>query len=450
MTQLQRTLGPVLIWGLGVGYVISGMYFGWNLGLPEGGPYGLLLATGVVTILYACFVLGYAELACALPRAGGVFVYTSRAFGPHVGFIGGVAQLIEYVLAPPAIAFAIGSYVHQVLPPELVLPILGRAPSTTEIAFVAYVAFTLVNVIGVRLSVGFELVLTALAVIELCVFGAVTLPHFSWTQFSSDALPHGWAGAFAALPFAMWFYLAIEGVANVAEEAKDPQRVIPRGFLSAMLTLVVLTAITLFGAVGAGGWHSVVYPDPAHLDAASDSPLPLAIGQVMSRDSTLFKLMTSIGLIGLVASFHGILIAGSRAILEFGRARYAPQILGKIHANTRTPVAALLANMAIGVVVLLTGKTGDIILVTVFGALTLYILSSAALIKLRRSEPGLVRPYRTPLYPYTPIIALVLSLVCVIAMVWTHPTLALIYVALLGGSWVLFALFIPKHRHTTF
>jgi ethanolamine permease len=442
MTQLQRTLGPVLIWGLGVGYVISGMYFGWNLGLPAGGPYGLLLATGVVTILYVSFVLGYAELACALPRAGGVFVYTSRAFGPHIGFVGGVAQLIEYVLAPPAIAFAIGSYVNQAVPD---LPINANA-----VAFIAYFVFTMINVIGVRLSVGFELLLTVLAVIELCVFGAVTLPHFSWAQFSSDALPHGWGGAFAALPFAIWFYLAIEGVANVAEETTNPQRVIPRGFLSAMLTLVVLTVITLFGAVGAGGWHSVVYPDPAHMDAASDSPLPLAIGQVMSRDSALFKVMTSIGLIGLVASFHGILIAASRALLEFGRARYAPQILGKVHASTKTPVAALLATMGVGLVVLLTGKTGDIILVTVFGALTLYILSSAAVMKLRRSEPDLVRPYRTPLYPYTPITALVLSLVCVVAMVWTYPWHALIYVALLGGSWVLFALFVSKDRHTTF
>src|SRR5262245_10807232 len=182
MTQLQKTLGPFMIWGLGVGYVISGMYFGWNLGLPEGGPYGLLAATAVVTVLYATFVLGYAELACALPRAGGVFVYTSRAFGPHVGFLGGAAQLVEYVLAPPAIAFAIGSYVNQAVPG---LPI-------TAIAFIAYFVFTLVNVIGVKLSVGFELVLTVLAVIELCVFGVVTLPHFSWEQFSIDALPHGW------------------------------------------------------------------------------------------------------------------------------------------------------------------------------------------------------------------------------------------------------------------
>src|SRR5882757_4183631 len=126
------------------------MYFGWNLGLPEGGPYGMLVATAAVTVLYVAFVLGYAELACALPRAGGAFVYTSRAFGPHVGFLGGVAQLVEYVLAPPAIAFAIGSYIHQLVP---AVPIFA-------IAAVAYVVFTVVNIVGVKLSVTFELVPT--------------------------------------------------------------------------------------------------------------------------------------------------------------------------------------------------------------------------------------------------------------------------------------------------
>src|SRR3954467_1570373 len=158
-TQLQRTLGPLMIWGLGVGYVISGMYFGWNLGLPEGGPYGMMLATGIVTILYVSFVLGYAELACALPRAGGAFVYTSRAFGPEIGFVGGVAQLVEYMLAPPAVAFAIGSYINQAVP----------AAPVHVVAILAYLLFTAINIWGVKLSVGFELVLTVIAIIELCV-----------------------------------------------------------------------------------------------------------------------------------------------------------------------------------------------------------------------------------------------------------------------------------------
>ena len=275
------------------------------------------------------------------------------------------------------------------------------------------------------------------------------MPVLSWARFAADPLPHGWSGAFAALPFAIWFYLAIEGIANVAEDATDPQRDLPRGFVLAMATLVVLTAITLFGAVGAAGWHAVVYPDPGNLAVTSDSPLPLAIGQVLMH-GPLFKLMTSIGLIGLLASFHGILIAGSRALLEFGRAGYAPAVLGQVNARTKTPIAALFANMVIGLIVLAIGRTDDIIIVTVFGALTLYILSSAAVLRLRKTAPDLARPYKTPWYPVTPVIALVLSVVCVIAMADAHPTLALVYVAMVAGSLGLFLVFVPKARRTRF
>ncbi|HEV7559615.1 MAG TPA: amino acid permease, partial [Kofleriaceae bacterium] len=355
MTQLQKTLGPIAIWGLGVGYVISGMYFGWNLGLPEGGPYGLLLATGIVTVFYVAFVLGYAELACAMPRAGGAFVYTSRAFGPHIGFFGGVAQLVEYAFAPPTVALAIGAYVNQTVPsvPPMV------------VAVGAYLMFTAINIFGVKLSAVFEIVLTVLAVIELCVFGAVVLPHFSWAKFASDPLPNGWGGTLGALPYGIWFYLAIEGIANIAEEARDPQRDLPRGFLASMATLVLLTGVVLFGAVGADGWHSVVY-DPVTAKP-SDSPLPLAISHVVSRDSPLFVLLTSVGLVGLVASFHGILIAASRALLELGRAGYTPRVVGNVNPTTRTPVVALVVNMGIGFIALATGQTDDILLISVFG-----------------------------------------------------------------------------------
>jgi ethanolamine permease len=414
-----------MIWGLGVGYVISGMYFGWNLGLPAGGPYGLLVATGVVTILYIAFVLGYAELACALPRAGGVFVYTTRAFGRHVGFLGGVTQVVEYALAPPAVAFAIGSYINQVTGAPVLV-----------VAMAAYVIFTAVNIYGVKVSASFELVLTVVAVIELCVFGAVVLPHFTWAKFSQDALPNGWGGVFTALPFAIWFYLAIEGIANVAEEAHNPQRDLPRGFFGSMGTLIVLTCITLFGAVGADGWRSVVYVG----NQTSDSPLPLAISHVVSRDSPLFVVLTGIGLVGLVASFHGILIAASRALLEMGRAKMAPAALGEIHPKTRTPIVALLLNMGIGFIALLTGRTGDIILIAVFGALALYILSSAAVIRLRTTEPALERPYRAPLYPFTPIVALVLAAVCMVSMIWSHPWHATIFASIMGGCWLGFVL----------
>jgi len=435
VSGLQRTLGPFAIWGLGVGYVISGMYFGWNYGLPEGGPYGLLAATAAATVLYTAFVLGYAELACALPKAGGVFVYAARAFGPELGFVAGVAQLVEYVLAPVGIAFAIGSYIAQAAPG---VPVLA-------VAIVAYAIFTAVNIWGVKLSASFELILTIVAVIELCVFGAVALPHFSWARFAADPLPHGWGGALTAMPFAIWFYLGIEGLANVAEEARAPQRDLPRGFFLAMVTLVALTAIVLFGAVGAAGWRAVAYSDAAGL-TNSDSPLPQAIAHVVSRTSPFFVALTGIGLVGLVASFHGILIAASRSILALGQARFLPRALGEVHARRGTPVIALVANLVVGIVALVTGKTDEIIVLSVFGALTLYILAAASLIKLRHREPELVRPYRAPLYPAAPLVAIGLALICMGAMAKSHPYLALIYAGILVASWAALVIFVPRDR----
>jgi ethanolamine permease len=436
MTQkLERTLGPVLIWGLGVGYVISGSYFGWNLGLPHGGPYGMLVATAVVTVLYVTFVLGYAELSCAIPRAGGAFVYAGRAFGPHAGFVTGTAQIVEYVLAPPAIAFAIGSYVNKIVPS---LPVLG-------VAFGAYVVFTLINILGVKLSVTFELVITVLAVIELLIFGAVALPSFSTAKFTADPLPNGWLGAFAALPFAMWFYLAIEGVANVAEEARDPQRDVPRGFLAAMGTLVVLTIIVFFGAVGVDGWKTVVFPDGVG-PTTDDSPLPLAVAHVTGRDNPLFTLLTGVGLLGLIASFHGILIAASRALLAYGRVGYLPRVVGEVHSTRKTPIAALLVNAVVGGVALALFDTAAVITLAVFGAVTLYIMGTLSLMKLRRSEPTLVRPYRTPLYPVVPIVSLVASIVVAAAMVFYNLKLAGMYVAVLVIAYVVWLVIVPKDK----
>ncbi|MEM6730108.1 MAG: amino acid permease, partial [Myxococcota bacterium] len=196
--KLRRTLGPIMLWGLGVGYVISGEYFGWNLGLPLGGTYGMLAATLVITVMYVTFIFSYTELACAIPRAGGAFVYCSRAMGPVVGCVAGVAQIVEFVFAPPAIAMAIGAYVQQRFP--------GLDPILT--ASIAYLVFTGVNVWGVRQAAVFELIVTVFAVAELLIFIGVVAPHFELSNIQLDPLPNGWSGFFACLPFAIWFYLA--------------------------------------------------------------------------------------------------------------------------------------------------------------------------------------------------------------------------------------------------
>lgn len=429
--HLSKKLTPTLLWGLGVGYVISGMYFGWNLGLEKGGTWGMAAATLLVIILYSCFSFSYAELACAIPKAGGAYDYAEKAFHKDIGFITGLAQIIEFVFAPPAIAIAIGAYLHLAFPQ---VPVLGAAVAV-------YFIFTALNIYGIKAAANVELVVTILAVGELLLFSSLTLPHFSVSKFSENPFPNGWSGVFAALPFAIWFFLGIEGLANVAEETKHPQKDILKGFGWALFTLVILCMLVFFGSIGVGGWKAIVYASDG---SSSDSPLPMALGQLFDNHHLLYQLLVGIGLFGLIASFHGLLLASGRASYEFGKIGNAPKFLGRVHPRFHTPANALLINACLGVLILCTGKTAEIIILSVFGALTLYIFSMMSLIKLRQTAPQLNRPFKVPLYPVTPLIALVLSSICFIALCYYNIELCLVYLGILGFFFLVFKLL--KHE----
>jgi ethanolamine permease len=422
-----------MLWGLGVGYVISGMYFGWNLGLPVGGTLGLAIATFFIIILYVTFTFSYTELACAIPKAGGVFDYTTRAMGRDIGFVAGMAQIIEFVFAPPAIAAAIGAYFHIFFPQF----------SVTSIAVTAYILFTALNISGVKAAATFELIITAFAVFELLLFSGVTLPHFHWSNLTQNAFPFGWKGVWAATPFAVWFFLGLEGVANVAEETINPQKNILRGFGSALFTLIILCALVFISCIGVGGWEKIVYPTPGA--DASDSPLPLALAQITGNAGWLYHLLITIGLMGLVASFHGLILAASRATYEFGKTGCIPVIFGKIHPKFKTPANALVLNMVIGIIALFTGKTGDIITIACFGAIVLYVFAMIAVLVLRKKEPALERPFRVPMYPVFPIVALAIALVSLVAMISLNIKLAIIFFAILALAYIWFH-FIVKRK----
>ncbi len=389
--ELKRVLKPVHLWAIAVGLVISGDYFGWNYGLGKAGPFGMVLATLAVTVLYVCFIFSYTELSTAIPSSGGPFAYARRGLGPYLGFLAGTVTLVEFVLAAAAIARAIGGYLNFRLPG---LPI-------DAVALGAFVVFVALNLLGVSLAAKLELVITAVATFELLLFMGLTAGHVDSARIlSQPLLPHGWSGVLAAVPFAIWFYLAIEGVAMSAEETINPKRDIPRGYIAGIATLVVLSLGTLICTAG------VLPVDQLIVD---DSPLPKVLAAVLAADHPMTHLMVYLGLFGLVASFHGIILGYSRQAYAMAREGLLPAVMGKLHPRFRTPFAATILPSLVGMGAVLSGKTDEIIAVSCLGATCLYVLSMAALFALRKKEPNLERPFRAPFYPVFPLVALVLS-----------------------------------------
>jgi ethanolamine permease len=425
---LDKTLNAFHLWAIAVGLVISGEYFGWSFGWAAAGTLGFLITTIVIAVMYLAFVFSFTELTTAIPQAGGPFAYSDRAFGPMGGKIAGFATLIEFLFAPPAIALAIGAYLNVQFP--------GLDPKTGALG--AYLIFIVLNVVGVRIAATFEIVVTLLAVAELLVFMGVVAPAFEWSRFAAG----GWAGGtvlngaaisgmIAAAPFAIWFFLAIEGVAMAAEEAKEPRRSIPIAYVGGILTLLVLAFGVMIFSGGAADWRT--------LSTVSD-PLPQAMKAVVGTSSSWLHMLVWLGLFGLVASFHGIILGYARQIFALARAGYLPAACARLHPRFHTPHIATIAGGVIGIaaiysdsLITIAGQslTASIVTLSAFGALTMYVVSMASLFRLRQIAPELERPYRTPLYPFTPAVALGIAVFALLTMAWYNAELFAIFVGLM-------------------
>ena len=432
---LKQTLGTIQLWGIAVGLVISGEYFGWSYGWASAGTLGFTVTALFVAAMYTAFIFSFTELTTSIPHAGGPFAYSKKAFGPLGGYIAGAATLIEFVFAPPAIALAIGAYLNVQFP--------ALDPKTAAVG--AYLVFMTLNIVGVQIAAMFELCVTLLAIFELLVFMGVVSPGFSiahfvkggWSgqdHFSLAAIP----GMFAAIPFAIWFFLAIEGVAMAAEEAKDPQRSIPIAYITGIITLVLLAIGVMVFAGGAGDWTKL---------ANINDPLPQAMKLIVGEHSNWLHMLVWLGLFGLIASFHGIILGYSRQIFALARDGYLPGYFAKIHARFNTPHRAILAGGAIGIAAIYSDElitlggqtlTANIVTMSVFGAITMYIISMLSLFRLRRSAPDMPRPFRAPLHPWFPAFALAGACVCMATMIYYNLLIFGIFAAFLACGYVVF------------
>lgn len=400
--NLKKVAGPFLLWGIAVGAVISGNYYGWNAGLGLTGYWGFLIAIGTMGVLYLglSFVIG--ELGSAIPHSGGAYAYVRTALGRLWGFLAGGSVILEFVVAPVAVALTTGAYV-QVLFPDI--PVLLSAA-------VLYVGSTLLHLFGAAGSFKVGFVFTAVAVVGLLVFIVIGLPHVSLDNLNaySDGavMPNGFQGIWATLPLAAWFFFAIESLPMSAEETRNPVKDIPRALVYAFVTLAVLGLGTLTVAAGVGG---------DDLPGATD-PLVTALQTFAGSQTWIAPAIALFSIAALIASFHAIVLAYSRQAFALSRAGYLPKTLSNL-SKFRTPTWGLILPGAVGFAFVIIGDTvlpdaiPVLVTLSVLFAAVSYVLMILAALVLRSKRPDMKRPFKTPGGRVTMVIALVLALLLI-------------------------------------
>ncbi|NNH88659.1 ethanolamine permease [Acinetobacter terrae] len=430
--QLKKgAVGWLLLVGLGVAYVISGDFAGWNFGLAQGGWGGMFIATVIVAVMYLCMCLAMSEMSTMLPTAGGGYSFARTAFGPLGGYLTGTAILIEYAIAPAAIACFIGAYC------ESLFGIGGWV-----IYLVCYLLFMGMHLKGAGEALKIIFMITAVAAVALLVFIFAMAPHFNSENLfniavnteavgSSSLLPLGYLGIWAAVPYAIWFFLAVEGVPLAAEEAKEPHKSLPRGLIGSMVILAIFALSILVLGTGAAGADTL---------KNSGAPLVDALKAVYGENTWLADFVNFVGLAGLIASFFSIIYAYSRQVFALSRAGYLPKKLSLTN-NNHAPHWAIIIPGMIGFMLSLTGEGDLLILMAVFGATISYVLMMMAYIKLKISKPDMPRPYQAPGGIITASIALVLAAIAVVAGFVVDPKVWLMAAAIYAAFIAYFFLY---------
>jgi amino acid transporter len=439
--QLARTLkvvGNMTITLSVIGPAASVFAIG-SIALRQQGS-GAFLAFLAAALISGCLAVGWAELGALYPTAGGLYGIVGRVLGRRAGFLALTLQLALFVIVPSAFALAAGQYLNAVWP--------TISPRTTALVLLA--AAAALTVIGIRFNAAVTAALLALELAIILVVSALGFAHARWSLAATLVDPRVYAADGGAGPatlrtllagvvLGLGAYAGYGGAVILSEETRGPRRGIARAVLGALGVAVVAELLAISAAlVGA--------PSQAQLTTA---PAPMSY---LVRSLGGDRLVTIVTL-ALVATFFnivlGVLLEYARTLYSSGRDRAWPmpvsRALGRIHSRTRTPVVA---SLTIGAAALTLTAVSDYAAAVTFASLTVVVtfalIALSALVS-RLRQPHLTRPYRMPLWPGPPVVAL--AGVAVTVVLQTGRDLAIVAGILAAG--MLYDAAYLRRRHDT-
>ncbi len=417
--ELKRVLG---IWSAAA--IVVGTVIGSAIFLV---PNDMVKSVGSPTMVFAVWIFGgilslfgalsYAELAAALPQAGGEYVYLREAYGPLWAFIYGWTQM--WVAKSGSIAtLATGFFIYLAnFRPELngvwtVVPLpLGESGNPLEIRYGQLLAMgiiavlALINYFGVKVSGDVQVVVTLVKVglIAAIIMVGLGSGHGSVSNYhTSIPAPGGITGFFAALVAALWAYDGWNNVSMVASEVRDPQRNLPRALILGTLAVI---AIYLLANL------AYFYVLPAAEIASSDRVAAETMRRILGQPGA--GAVSIAAMISIFAAINGSILSGSRVPFAMARDRLFFHRVAFVHPQHRTPSVSILALSGWGALLVLSGRYSQLYTYVIFASVILYGMATAAVIVLRFKRPDMPRPYRTLGYPFVPIV-FVLGIACLV------------------------------------
>jgi amino acid transporter len=389
---LKRELGLLHATMMGIGGAIcAGVFVTLGYAATLAGT-ALIIAMILCGIINLFTMLSYAELGAAIPSAGGEYTFAKASFGGFLSFATGWFEWISnmFYAAFASVGFA---YLISYVIPTINIPL---------VAVIIVAIFTMINIKGVKET---GLTQTALVIILLGLLGVfIFLGIFTSQNVGSLELkaPEGFLGVLRASAFIFVVYLGGEAIAVAQAEIKDPGKTIPRAILLSCFALILIyttIALVVFKIV------------PAESLAGKASPLAYVAEQFMGPLGV--GMITIAGIIAALSSVNTSIMASSRVAYALARDGYFPKGFFTLHARFRTPVIATLVGSVLTAAFAATGIVNFVTYATDFGFIIGFVFVNLSLIKLRRDKPNLYRPFKVPLYPLTPILGIVTSLLLI-------------------------------------
>lgn len=451
---LRRVLGPGQLIMLGVGAIIGTGIFvlTGQAAAAHAGPAIVLsmVLAGLTSVLAA---LCYSEFAASVPVAGSAYTYAYATLGEFIAWVIGWDLILEYALGAATVAVGWSGNLITLLgqlglsfpaafsaAPGTIVNVAGGDPVTAVFnlpAVLITVAVTVLLIFGVSESASVNAVIVVVKVAVVLVVigaGAMFIDPANWHPFIPENTgtfgEYGWSGILRGAGVIFFAYIGFDAVSTSAQEARNPQRDMPRGILGSLAVCTVLYMLVSAVMVGLVPYKAMLN-QPAPLVVAIQAAAERAAGTPWQGTMAVVKILVTVGaLAGLSSVMVVMMLAQPRIFLSMSKDGLMPKWAGIVHPRFHTPHVSTLVTG--GIVALAAGLTpiGTLGTLVSIGTLMAFVIVSLGIIVLRRTRPDLPRPFRMPIVPLLPLLSAVVSFLLMLSLPWATWERLLLWMAI--------------------